>query len=51
LVALTLGNAMRVTQLTLQFEVPPDEIDDINPSNMMIEGTTIEPEIEVQSGR
>ncbi|KAK2471874.1 hypothetical protein H9L39_16557 [Fusarium oxysporum f. sp. albedinis] len=35
LVTLTLSNPMRMRQLALQLEMPPEEIDDTFPSNMM----------------
>ncbi|KAH7235438.1 hypothetical protein BKA59DRAFT_558863 [Fusarium tricinctum] len=51
LAALALSNPMRMRQLVIQLEMPPEEIDNSFPSNMMIEGTRVEPGLEVQPGR
>ncbi|KAI6750541.1 hypothetical protein HG530_014822 [Fusarium avenaceum] len=51
LAALALSNPMRMRQLVLQLEMPPEEIDNSFPSNMMIEGTRVEVGPQVQPGR
>lgn len=51
LVTLMLGTRMRMRQLVLQLEMPPEEIDDALPKDMMIEGTRVQLGIEFQPGR